>query len=100
MRILCRHLFAIALVLSLPCFVAYPQTAYPAARATSPADLLDINTASSAQLRALPGMGAAYAARIIAGRPYTAKNQLSQRGVIPDAAYLRIKDLIVAHRVK
>jgi len=63
-------------------------------------DLLDINTAKSAQLKALPGMGDAYAARVIAGRPYTAKNQLVQRGILPAEAYEKIKPLIVAHRPK
>jgi competence protein ComEA len=62
--------------------------------------LLDINTATSEQLKALPGMGDAYVQRVVAGRPYTAKNQLSTRGVIPDAEYERIRELIIAHRVK
>jgi DNA uptake protein ComE-like DNA-binding protein len=61
---------------------------------------LDINTATAAQLRALPGMGDAYVARIIAGRPYTAKNQLVQRGVLPQPVYSGISDLIIAHRPK
>jgi competence protein ComEA len=64
------------------------------------APLLDINTATPTQLTALPGMGSAYAARIIAGRPYTAKNQLVTRGILPQAAYERIKDRIIAHRTK
>jgi competence protein ComEA len=63
-------------------------------------DLLDINTATAAELKALPGMGDAYVARLIAGRPYTAKNQLTQRGILPASAYERIKPLIVAHRLK
>ena len=63
-------------------------------------DLLDINTATAAQLRALPGMGDAYVQRIVAGRPYTAKNQLTTRGILPSAAYEEIKALIVAHRPK
>jgi len=63
-------------------------------------DLLDINTATAAQLKALPGMGDAYVQRIVAGRPYTAKNQLTTRGILPAAAYEQIKALIVAHRVK
>jgi competence protein ComEA len=63
-------------------------------------DLLDINTATAAELKALPGMGDAYAQRIIAGRPYTAKNQLTMRGILPQTAYAKIKPLIVAHRVK
>lgn len=62
------------------------------------ADKLDINTASPAQLASLPGMGQEYARRVIAGRPYRAKNQLSSRGVIPDEEYRRIADLIVAKR--
>jgi competence protein ComEA len=63
-------------------------------------DLLDINTAASAELAALPGMGNAYAQRIIAGRPYTAKNQLLTRGILPQPTYVKIKPLIIAHRVK
>jgi DNA uptake protein ComE-like DNA-binding protein len=63
-------------------------------------DLLDINTAKPAQLKALPGMGDAYVQRLIAGRPYTAKNQLSTRGILPQSAYEKIKPLIIAHRRK
>ena len=63
-------------------------------------DLLDINTATAAQLKALPGMGDEYVRRIIAGSPYTAKNQLTTRGILPQAAYESIKDQIIAHRPK
>jgi len=59
---------------------------------------VDINTATPAQLKALPGMGDAYVRRIIAGRPYTAKNQLVLRGVLPQAAYELIASRIIAHR--
>ena len=59
---------------------------------------LDINTATPAQLKSLPGMGDAYVRRIIAGRPYTAKNQLVLRGVLPQAAYEQISSRIIAHR--
>ncbi len=62
--------------------------------------LLDINTATPAQLKALPGMGNEYVRRVIAGRPYTAKNQLTTRGIIPAAEYDRIKPEIIAHRPK
>jgi DNA uptake protein ComE-like DNA-binding protein len=102
----CLRVLAFALMLassSLGFVVLKPavgaQTAL--APASKPSALLDINTASPEQLNALPGMGAEYSRRIIAGRPYTAKNQLTQRGILPTAAYARIKDAIVArHRAR
>jgi competence protein ComEA len=61
---------------------------------------MDINTATAEQLKSLPGIGDAYAARIIGGRPYTAKNQLVQRGILPQNVYAGITDQIIAHRPK
>ena len=58
---------------------------------------LDLNTATAAQLRDLPGMGEIYVRRILEGRPYSAKNQLLTRGVLPQGAYEAIRDYVVAH---
>ena len=83
-----------------PAFAVEPslsRVALAVPAATS-AGTLDLNTASFAQLRALPGMGDAYVKRIIDGRPYTAKNQLVTRGILPQAAYERIREAIIAHR--
>ena len=72
------------------------QTPSQGGTATSARSLLDINTATKAQLAELPGIGDVYSQKIIDGRPYKAKNELVQKKIIPQAAYNKIKDLIIA----
>ena len=104
MRTLRSKFLALALLFTMPLAVVVAQkpakaAAAPAAAAT-PDNKLDINTATIDQLKAFPGIGDAYSKRIVDGRPYTAKNQLVSRGVLPESVYNKIKDSIVASKPK
>ena len=69
-------------------------------KAAAKAKLVDINTATEAELKAVPGIGDAYAAKIIAGRPYAKKDQLKSRNILPAPVYEKTKDLIIAKQPK
>lgn len=57
---------------------------------------LDLNTATKAELIALPGVGEAIAAKIVAARPFKAKDELVSKGIVTEAAYAKFKDMVIA----
>jgi DNA uptake protein ComE-like DNA-binding protein len=66
------------------------------AKAATKVKLVDINAATIAQLKTLPGIGDPEAAKIIAGRPYGSKAQLLSRNIVDAAVYGDISNLVVA----
>ena len=70
---------------------------HPATHAAVPAaELVDLNTATEAQLAALPGVGDAYAKKIVAGRPYKSKDELVHRKIVPESVYKKVEGKVVA----
>ncbi len=98
MRLHRLAVLALSLLLPFAGVITLAGQAKPAAAATKAATPLDLNTATADQLKTLPGIGDAYAKRIVDGRPYTMKNQIVQRGIVPQGTYDTIKDSIVAKR--
>jgi DNA uptake protein ComE-like DNA-binding protein len=68
----------------------------PMAKSDAKGDLLDINSATADELKALKGIGDAYSAAIIKGRPYKGKDDLLNKKIVPEKTYAEIKDKIIA----
>lgn len=88
----------LGLALSLSTAQAQSTTASVKASASASAkvSLIDINSATQAELSQLPKIAEARSAAIIKGRPYKSKDQLLSKKIIPADVYAGIKDLIIA----
>jgi competence protein ComEA len=100
--------FVVAIIVALGAVAASPALAQapkateskPAAKSEMKSDAkkapLDLNSASEADLKMLPGIGDAYAKKIVENRPYARKDELVKKKVLPAATYDKIKGQVVA----
>jgi DNA uptake protein ComE-like DNA-binding protein len=83
--------------------IAFAQTASPtpspskkSSTKTTKAKPVDINSAAKEQLMEVPGIGDATAQKIIDGRPYKTKHDLVTKGILTQAQYDKMKEMLVA----
>lgn len=86
------------LALALPAAAANDVAKAPQAASAAWTTVVDLNRASLDELKALKGIGDVRAAAIVMGRPYTRKDELVHKGIVPQAVYDDIREQIVAQK--
>ena len=110
-------LTVLALTIAAPVLAAEPavtSTSHPTAMPATPAKpavspqatvapnaaMVDINSASAADLKGLPGVTEAEAAKIMQGRPYKEPSDLVSKKILSETAFSKIKDRLTAGHPK
>jgi len=84
-----------------PAVPAAPKASDTRSSATAPKmEMVDINSATTVELKTLPGVSDSDAAKIIQGRPYADKSQLVSKKVVSEVTYDKIKDHVVTKQSK
>lgn len=71
-----------------------PKPAVKKGQQAAKIKIIDINSASKAELMKIPGVSKVYAAKIISGRPYLSKSHLLTRKILPAGVYASIKEQV------
>lgn len=58
---------------------------------------VNINTATTTELEALPGIGGVTAGKIISGRPYASPDELQSKKIVGKSVYEKIKDKVTVY---
>jgi competence protein ComEA len=105
-----KRAFLTLAALALGAFVVSTANATPQSSAThkskstashsTKAALVDLNSATESELAALPGIGDAYAKKIVEGRPYKSKDELVKKNIVPEASYKQFASKVTAHQAK
>ena len=102
-----RNELVVRNVLPMPVYLALKHKLYVTPTSSTveerprgpvPAGMIDLNQATLDDLLAVPGIGRAYAARVLAGRPYRHEMELVGRRIMPLSVFRAVEGRIAIAR--